>query len=172
MHLKKAEQLVPEYYKVNIQIGYVYNRMNRESLAIDNFRSALHKNPRDLNILILIGDLYYERNQLGSAQNYYRQALKINRTFPNGLLGLAKIHFINEEYIKAIVLLKSINTDGDYDKSLHYYFAESSFKTGDYASAVKQYEELLKYKQDRFFLTNSVLLINHKLNLARQFVDR
>jgi tetratricopeptide (TPR) repeat protein len=136
MHLKKAEQLVPEYYKVNIQIGYVYNRMNREGPAIDNFRKALRKNPRDLNILILMGDLYFERNQLASAQKYYREALRINRTFPNGLLGQAKIHFINEEYIKAIVLLKSIDTSGDYDKSLHYYYAESSFKTGDYASAV------------------------------------
>ena len=172
MHLKKAEHLVPEYYKVNIQIGYVYNRMNREGPAIDNFRKALRKNPRDLNILILMGDLYFERNQLASAQKYYKEALKINRSFPNGLLGLAKIHFINEEYIKAIVLIKSIDTGGDYDKSLHYYFAESSFKTGDYVSAVKQYEELLKYKHDRFFMTNSILLINHKLNLARQFVDR
>jgi len=172
IHLIKAEQLVPQYYKVNIQLGYTYNRLNREGPAIDNFREALRKNPRDLNILILMGDLYFERNQLASAQKYYREALKINRTFPNGLLGLAKIHFINEEYIKAIVLIKSIDTTGDYDKSLHYYYAESAFKTGNYASAAEQYEELLKYKQDRFFLTNSVLLINHKLSLSRQFTER
>jgi tetratricopeptide (TPR) repeat protein len=172
IHLNKAEQIVPEYYKVNLQIGYIYSRMNRESLAIDNFRIALRKNPRDLNILILMGDLYFERGQLANAQEYYRAALRINRIFPNGLLGLAKIHFINEDYIRAIVLLKSIDLSGDYDRALHYYYAESSFKTMDYEKAVEQYEELLKYKQDRFFLTNSILLINHKLGLARQFVDR
>ena len=172
IHLNKAEQIVPEYYKVNLQIGYIYSRMNRESQAIDNFRAALRKNPRDLNTIILIGDLYFERNQLAHAQEYYREALRLNRTFPNGLLGLAKIHFINEEYIKAIVLLKSIDLTGEYDRALHYYYAESAFKTMDYGKAVEQYEELLKYKQDRFFLTNSVLLINHKLDLARQFVDR
>lgn len=172
IHLNKAEQIVPEYYKVNLQLGYIYSRMNRESLAIDNFRAALRKNPRDLNTLILIGDLYFERNQLSNAQEYYREALRLNRTFPNGLLGLAKIHFINEEYIKAIILLKSIDLSGEYDRALHYYYAESAFKTMDYAKAVEQYEELLKYKNDRFFLTNSVLLINHKLGLARQFIDR
>jgi len=172
IHLNKAEQIMPEYYKVNIQSGYVYSRMNRESMAIDNFRAALRKNPRDLNTIILIGDLYFERNQLANAQEYYRAALKLNRTFPNGLLGLAKIHFINEEYIKAIVLFKSIDLSADYDRALHYYYAESAFRTMDYEKAVEQYEELLKYKQDRFFLTNSVLLINHKLGLARQFTDR
>ncbi len=172
IHLQKAGQIIPEYYKVNLQIGYIYSRKNQESLALDNFRAAQQKNPKDLNILTIIGDLYFERNQLSAAQNYYKAVLSINKTFPNGLLGLAKIHFINEEYIKAIVLLKSIDTTRDYDKSLHYYFAESSYKTGDYANAVMQYEELLKHRQNRFFLTNSVLLINHKLDIARQFIDR
>ena len=172
MHLQKAGQIVPEYDKVNLQIGYIYSRKNQESLALDNFRAAQRKNPRDLNILTIIGDLYFERNQLSAAQNYYKSVLSINKTFPNGLLGLAKIHFINEEYMKAIVLFKSIDTTKDYDKSLHYYFAESSFKTGDYKNAVIQYEELLKHRQNRFFLTNSVLLINHKLDIARQFIDR
>lgn len=172
MHLQKAGQIVPEYYKVNMQIGYIYSRKNRESLALDNFRAAQRKNPRDLDILTMIGNLYFERNQLVTAENYYKSVLAINKKFPNGLLGLAKIHFINEEYVKTIVLLKSIDTTADYDKSLHYYYAESAFKTRNYAVAVKQYEELLKYKQDRFFLTNSVLLINHKLDLARQFIDR
>lgn len=172
IHLQKAGQIIPEYYKVNLQIGYIYNRKNRESLALDNFRAAQRKNPRDLNILTIIGDLYFERNQLSAAQNYYKSVLSIDKTFPNGLLGMAKIHFINEEYIKAIVLFRSIDRTADYDKSLHYYYAESAFKTQDYATAVVQYEELLKHKQNRFFLTNSVLLINHKLNLAKQFIDR
>ncbi len=71
-----------------------------------------------------------------------------------------------------MVLLKSINTSAEYDKSYHYYFAESAFKTGDYKTAVEQYETLLKFKHDRFFLVNSMFLIKHKLELSKRFTER
>ena len=171
MHFTKAQQLVPEYDKIYLQIGYIYDRKNDETRALDHFRKALRLNPGELNTYILIGDIYFKRNQMNLARKYYEKALKINPTYPNGLLGLAKIHFKKEEYIKAIVLFKSIDTTGDYDKSLHYYYAESSFKLGDYRKAVEEYEKLLVFTNDRFFLVNSVLLIKHKLDLSRRFIE-
>lgn len=172
MHFTKAQQLVPEYYRTYLQIGYIYGRWNRESEALRYFREALKRNSRELNIYILIGDLFFNRGQLSTAKKYYEAALSINHLFPNGLLGLAKIHFKNEEYVKAIVLIKSVDISGDYDHSLHYYYAESAFKTKDYQTAAEQYENLLKFKNDRFFLVNSVLLIRHKLELSRRFSER
>ncbi len=172
IHFRKAAQLVPEYSKIYLQTGYIYGRLNRESEALEQFRIGLKKNPRELNTYILIGDIYFNRNQLRTAKKYYETTITLQNSFPNGLLGLAKIHFKNEEYVKAMVLLKSIDTTADYDKSYHYYFAESSFKTGDYKTAVEQYETLLKYKNDKFFLVNSMFLITHKLELSKRFTDR
>jgi tetratricopeptide (TPR) repeat protein len=172
MHFTKAIQLVPEYYRTYLQIGYIYGRWNKQSEALDYFRKALKFHPRELNTYILMGDIYFNRKQLSAAKKYYEAALELNHVFPNGLLGLAKIHFINEEYIKTIVLLKSVDLSGDYEKSLHYYYAESAFKTGDYKTAAREYENLLKYKNDRFFLINSALLIKHKLELSRRFTER
>lgn len=172
IHFSKAAQLVPEYSKIYLQTGYIYGRLNKESAALDQFRTGLKKNPRELNTYILIGDIYFNRNQLRTAKKYYEAAIHLQPSFPNGLLGLAKIHFKNEEYIKAIVLLKSVNTSEEYDKAFHYYFAESSFKTGDYTTAVEQYETLLKYKNDKFFLVNSMFLIKHKLELSKRFTER
>ncbi|HPS56477.1 MAG TPA: tetratricopeptide repeat protein [Spirochaetota bacterium] len=171
MHFTKAKQLVPEYDKIYLQIGYIYDRKNDETRALDYFSKALQLNPNELNTYILIGDIYFKRNQMNIARKYYEKALKINPVYPNGLLGLAKIHFKKEEYIKAIVLFKSINTGGDYDKSLHFYYAESSFKLGDYRKAAEEYEKLLSFRNDRFFLVNSVLLIKHKLDLSRRFIE-
>lgn len=172
MHFTKAIQLVPEYYRTYLQLGYIYGRWNKQSEALDYFRKALKLHPRELNTYILMGDIYFNRKQLSTAKKYYEAALELNHIFPNGLLGLAKIHFINEEYIKTIVLLKSVDLSGDYDKALHYYYAESAFKTGDYKTAAREYETLLKFKTDRFFLINSALLINHKLELSRRFTER
>lgn len=172
MHFTKASQLVPEYWKTYLQTGYIYGRMNRESDALEQFRTGLKKNPDDLNTYILIGDIYFERKQLRIAQKYYEKAVSIQHSFPNGILGLAKIHFKNAEYTKAIVLLKSIDITKDYDKSYHYYFAESSFKNGDYKTAIEQYETLLRFKNDKFFLINSMFLIKHKLELSKRFTER
>ncbi|HOP61783.1 MAG TPA: tetratricopeptide repeat protein [Spirochaetota bacterium] len=172
MHFTKAIHLVPGYYRTYLQVGYIYNRWGKESEALRYFRKALKLNPRELNTYILMGDIHFDRKQLSTARKYYEAALSLNHTFPNGLLGLAKIHFINEEYVKAIVLIKSVDTKEDYDKALHYYYAESSYKTGDYKTAAVQYEKLLQYKNDRFFLINSALLIKHKLELSRRFAER
>ncbi|HPS85814.1 MAG TPA: hypothetical protein PLY36_03665 [Spirochaetota bacterium] len=172
IHFRKAQQLAPEYWKIYLQTGYIYGRLNRESDALEQFRIGLKKNPRELNTYILIGDIYFLRNQLRTAKKYYETTITLQNLFPNGILGLAKIHFKNEEYIKAMVLLKSINTSAEYDKSYHYYFAESAFKTGDYKTAVEQYETLLKFKHDRFFLVNSMFLIKHKLELSKRFTER
>lgn len=172
MHFLKASQLVPEYSKTYLQTGYIYGRLNKEKDALEQFRIALKKNPRELNTYILIGDIYFNRNQFRTAQKYYETTITLQHSFPNGLLGLAKINFKNEEYVKAIVLLKSIDISADYDKSYHFYFAESAFKTGDYKTAVEQYEKLLTFKNDRFFLLNSVFLIKHKLELSKRFSER
>lgn len=171
MHFTKAQQLVPEYNKIYLQIGYIYDRRNDETRALDYFTRALQLNPNELNTYILIGDIYFKRNQVNIARRYYEKALKIDPVYPNGLLGLAKIHFQKEEYIKAIVLFKSIDTNKSYDKSLHYYYAESSFKLGDYRKAAEEYEKLLTFTNDRFFLVNSILLIKHKLDLSRRFIE-
>lgn len=172
VHFTKAAQLVPEYSKIYLQKGYIYSRMNKESAALEQFRAALQKNPKDLNTYILMGDIYFSRNQFSTAKKYYEATLSLQSSFPNGLLGLAKIHFKNEEYIKSIVLLKSVDISGEYDKSYHYYFAECAYKTGDYKTATEHYEKLIQFKNDRFFLTNSMLLMKHKLDLSKRFSER
>lgn len=171
-HFKRAQAMVPEFYKIYMQTGYIYQRWNRVNNAIDEFRKAVKYNSKELNAIVSIGNIYFDRNQLESARKYYEAALAIDPFFPNGLLGSAKIHFRREEYTKTIVLLKSIDLTKEYDKSLHFYYAESAYKQKDYRTAASQYTTLLKYRNDRFFLTNSSFLIEHKLELARRFSDR
>ena len=171
IYFTKATQIAPEYWKTYLQLGYIYGRLNKENEAIEQYRIGLKKNPREINTYILIGDIYYDRNQLRIAKRYYEAAIQLQHLFPNGLLGLAKIHFKNEEYIKALVLLKSIDTSTEYDKSYHYYFAESAYKTGDYKTAIEQYEILLQFKNEKFFLVYPIQLIKHKLELAKRFTE-
>jgi tetratricopeptide (TPR) repeat protein len=169
---KKSSELVPEYSQPFIQLGYICQKLDKDSEALDYYRIAMKRNPKDLNTLILMGDIYFNRNQHEAAKKYYDAALKLNYKFPNGLLGLAKIQFIKNKLIQAQFLLKSINIEGKYDKAYHYYYAETAFKLKDYETASKQYETLLTFQFDKFFLTISANLIKHKLDLSRKLMSK
>lgn len=172
LHFKKAENIVPEYSQTYFQIGNIYQRWDRDNEAIEYYRKALSVNRKELDTYIMIGDLFFKRNRIEMAKKYYDTALKIDPRFPNGLLGRAKIYFKQGQYVKAIVLLKSIDTSKQYDKAYHYYYGESSFKLKDYRNAAAQYETLLKFKSDAFFLTNSYSLILHKYNLSVELIPK
>lgn len=172
LHFTKARAMVPEYAGTYLQMGAIYQRWYRDNEAIESYREALRRNKNELNTYVLIGDLFFSRNQVQLAKKYYDQSLRINHRFNNGLLGRAKIHFKEGEYYKALVVLKSVNTRDDYDRAYHYYYAESAFKLQDYKTASKHYAILLENKNDRFFLTNSVSLIEHKLSLSNRFIDK
>lgn len=171
-HLKRCNLIFPDYYPVYIQLGYVYDRKNRLSLSLDNYRKALKLHPRNPEVYVLMGDIYFRRKQFGTALKYYRGSLKIDPNYSNGLLGEAKILFQNERYFFAINKLRTIKKSPNIDITYHFYYAEASYKTGDYKTALREYNELLKYKNSRFFLTNSYLLIQHKRDLAQRFADR
>jgi tetratricopeptide (TPR) repeat protein len=172
LHYKKAQAVVPEYAGTYLQMGTIYQLQYRDNDAIASYRQALKWNKNELNTYVRIGDLFFNRNQIQLAKKYYDQCLRINPQFNNGLLGRAKVYFKEGEYYRAIVILKSIDTRGDYDHAYHYYYAESAFKLQDYRTASTHYKLLLEARNDRFFLTNSVVLIEHKLDLSNRFIEK
>jgi tetratricopeptide (TPR) repeat protein len=172
LHLGKAQMIVPEYYLTDIQLGHLEQLEGKDDPAILHFRDALRKNPKHLNALVLVGNIFFRRHQNEMASKYYEAVLKIDPRFPNALLGRAKVMYERNEIFKAYNILEMINLDSEYDKSLHYYYAESAYRLQDYKKALDQYTKLLEFKSDKFFVTTSLTLIEHKQELARRFVTQ
>ncbi len=170
IYLNKAKNILPEYSRTYLQIGFTYQMMAKEEQAIAHFREALKVNLYEIESLILIGDIYYYRNQISQAEKYYKATLEMDQSFANGIIGIAKIQFYRKEYASTIITLKGVDTAGEYDKALHYYYAESAYKLTDYKTAYDQYKKLLSFKNDKFFITHARSLIQHKLNLAEKFI--
>lgn len=171
LNLEKAKNLVPEFYKTYQQIGYVYELEHKVDPAIGYYRQALRKNPRAYDILVAIGDVYFDRNQLEAAGTYYQASLSVNPGSPNALLGTAKIYFKRKSFLRALTVIKSISLEKEYDKVLHFYYAECAYKLREYQTAYDQYNKLLEFRNDKFFLTYSVSLIYHKIDLCRRFIE-
>jgi tetratricopeptide (TPR) repeat protein len=172
LHLNKAQLLVPEYYLTYIQLGYLEQLEGKDDAAIIHFRNALRKNPKHLDALVLVGNIFFQRKQIEMALRYYDSVLKIDPAFSNALLGRAKVLFEKNEIYKSYNTLEMISTAGEYDKSLHYYYAETAYKLQNYQKAMEQYGKLMEFKSDRFFVTTSLRLIEHKQELAKRFVDQ
>ncbi len=80
--------------------------------------------------------------------------------------------FFREQYYKAYQMLLMVDTRQAYDKSLHFYLAECAYKLQDYKSAYAQYSKLREFKSDRFFITTSLKLIEHKQELAKRVTQQ
>ncbi len=171
VHLEKAQLLVPEYAKVYLLLGELYGETGDDSISLEYFRKAFAVNPKELKALIKIGDVYFKRNQLKLAERYYREALSVDPKYSNGLLGIAKIYYKKDNYYRAIVKLKQVDTEKEYNKEYHYYYAECAYKLQDYETAYYHYDTLLQFKNDPFFISHSYNLVIHKKNLTRRFVD-
>lgn len=170
--LTKAMHIVPENPKIYIIMGELYALTGKEGDALSYFRKALQINRKEITAIIKIGNVYYERNQLELALRYYNAALAVDPHYPDAVIGLAKIHYAKGEYYKTIIRLKSADiSKAHYGKEYHYYYAESAFKLKDYKTAYEQYSILLGHKTDVFFLTHSYGLIEHRMNLSRQFAE-
>jgi tetratricopeptide (TPR) repeat protein len=172
LHLNKAQQLVPEYYLTYIQLGYLEQLEGKDDAAIGYFRDGLRRNPKYLDALVLVGNIFFHRKQNEMASRYYEAVLNIDPTFANALLGRAKIFFEKNEIFKSYNTLEMISLSGDYDKSFHYYYAETAYRLQNYQKAAEQYSKLLEFRADRFFVTTSIRLIEHKQELARRFVEQ
>jgi len=138
--------------------------------AFGEFREAIRQNKRELNALVLIGDIYYANDEFSMAKKYYDASLTVDPDFPNALLGRAKLLFAQKEYLKTIEEIKKIKLSDAYDKALHFYYAESAYKTADYGTAEEQYSTLLQYPADKFFMTIPRSIVERKINACRQAV--
>ena len=172
LNLEKALNIVPEYYLTDIQLGHLASLEGADDEAILHYRDAIRKNPKHLDAMVLVGNIYFKRHQREMASKYYEAVLTIKPRFANALIGRAKVMFEKEEYYKAYQTLGMIDMTGEYDRSLHYYFAECAYKLQDYKKAYEHYTKLLEFRSDRFFITTSVKLIEHKQELSRRFATQ
>ena len=172
LHLDKARQIVPEYYLPYVQLGHLDSFEGKDDPAINHYRESLIRNNKYINAMVLIGDIFFKRRQVTAAVKYYDAVLTVDPRFPNALIGKGKVLFYREQFYKAYQMLLMVDTKGVYDKSLHFYLAECAYKLQDYKASYEQYTKLLEFKSDRFFITTSLKLIEHKQELAKRFTQQ
>jgi tetratricopeptide (TPR) repeat protein len=88
------------------ELGLVLNDMGKIREAIGTFRCAVKSNSKDAASICWIGMLLAHQNDTKGASEYYKQAIRADKTFLPTYVRLAVILRENEKYDAAIKLLE------------------------------------------------------------------
>jgi tetratricopeptide (TPR) repeat protein len=83
------------------RLGTLYARYGLYEEAEEQFSAIVEREPRYLAALVNLGNIYYLREDLNRACEYFDRAREVRTDDPNVLINLARVHFDLEEYLPA-----------------------------------------------------------------------
>lgn len=173
-----ARGTMPRFSGAYLNLGRTHAALKEDRAAVYYYKQAARKNPYDLKPLIALGNFYLDRGDRGRSRKFYLAALKKKPNYANAKIGLARLFMHSGDKIRARIALKEIATeelDGsprrDYDRILHYYLATIAADLRDYRESLRQYNRLLSYKKDPFFLRVGVREIEKRRDIVKRLAD-
>lgn len=177
LQFEYAAAEVPQYYRTYIHLGVLYELLNEQIQAVAYYKKAVERNQFQTEALVLLAEHYIRTDLKNRAQIYIKKALSIDENSPDAKLGLARLEIMSGRDYYAYKILRNTDLFDDqgkkraYNKKFHFFFAETASKIGDYVTAAKEYEELLKFPNDPFFSEFSIKIIERRRDLAKRFAE-
>lgn len=177
LHFEYAAAEVPQYYRTYIHMGVLSELLNEPIQAVLFYKKAVERNQFQTEALILLAEHYIKTDLKNRAKIYIQRALTIDQNSPDAKLGLARLELMGGRDYYAYKIFRNTDLHDDqgnkrsYNKKFHFYYAETASRIGDYVTAAKEYEELLKYPNDTFFTEFSSKIIERRRDLAKRFAE-
>jgi tetratricopeptide (TPR) repeat protein len=88
--LRRAVDLLPAQSRPRFLLGYALEHSGDIPGAVDCYEAALRLDPRDVETIIHLGNLYVGLKRYSDAETKFRAGLELQPKSPQALLGLAK----------------------------------------------------------------------------------
>jgi Tfp pilus assembly protein PilF len=145
-HFKRAIQLKPDYASARNNLGTAYLAQKDWDAAIATFKEItedlLYATPH--YPLSNLGLAYFNKGNYPMAEDYYKQALKIEPDFFIALRGLGRTYKAMGIANEAISTLKKAAATSPTSPAIYIDLAEAYELAGDYKAAITAYETALK----------------------------
>ena len=116
-HYQKAYQIDPEDGDVNNNYGVFLCKTGKRSKAMEHFRKSLddpfYSSPSVA--LTNAGSCAMQAGDLAAADEYLRRALKIDQDFPDTLLTMARLNYLEKNYLKSRAFMQRYETVANHD---------------------------------------------------------
>jgi len=101
-HEKGAEEITPskvdEIYK---NISYCYTKLGQKEKAIETFKKARERNPKDVSLIISEANLYYENGDNDKFKKLMEEATLLDPNNPDLFYNIGVVQLNNENYASA-----------------------------------------------------------------------
>src|SRR5271169_919076 len=88
--LRRAVDLLPAQSRPRFLLGHALERSGDIPAAVESYEAALRLDPRDVETVIHLGNLYVGLKRYSDAETRFRAALEMEPKSPQALLGLAQ----------------------------------------------------------------------------------
>jgi tetratricopeptide (TPR) repeat protein len=88
--LRRAVDLLPAQSRPRFLLGHALERSGDTPAAVESFEAALRLDPRDVETVIHLGNLYLGLKRYSDGETKFRAALELEPQSPQALLGLAQ----------------------------------------------------------------------------------
>ena len=145
---------VPSSKQNDPQVAIIKARLN---IKLRNFGAAFalmqqQRFKEDKNKVFLpyvysvLGDIYFERERLDKAMEYFKLALSLRPHLSSGLIGQGKILFLNQKYTQAAKLfIRAYSLNPDLSEP--YYYLAKIYEPNDPQRAMRYYQKFVKTAQ-------------------------
>lgn len=124
-------------------------KMYRE--AIDYYREGFKVDSKDSAILAnKIGIAYHQMMDLGTAQKYYKRAIKLNPKYSEAINNLGTIYYAKKSYRRAINQYKKAIRLAPNSASIYSNLGTAYFARKKYEDASKAYQQALSLDPEVF----------------------
>lgn len=167
----RAEKLLPDYYRTYYHQGLIWKRKKKDQKSLPFFRAASKLQPfREEADYMLCETSVYSGTQ--DFQKFIFKNKPRDRTVNQNLCE-AVIHYKNEDYAKAVKVLKKVKIPKDadifsYSRKFHFIYAESAYKIGDNSTAFEQWTKLLETPFDPIFMDIQIITLKKKIQKVKK----
>jgi len=148
--LEDNDKVKNDLVKIYIDTANDYKQLNEYQNAVEAYTEAINLIPADKNLfsafvdfIIEIGNIYKENANLQEAQNYYEQALSLDKENINAKFNLGLVAFETGNNALAKEYLKTVQLANSEIPFVYYLLGIILDKEKEYTGAVENYKKFL-----------------------------
>ena len=149
-HLKKAVKLKPDYAPARNNLGTAYLARKEWDMAIICFKEiiddVLYATPH--YPLTNLGWAYYNKQEYGFAEKYYRDALKLEPNFIIALRGLGRTYIAMGRAADSVATLEKAVENYPRSAESYFYLAKAYLLSREYKRAISAYNKVIELAPD------------------------
>jgi tetratricopeptide (TPR) repeat protein len=134
----------PGNFDAQMKAAEQYKQIGRTEGALEFYEAAAKVKPNDVNLLVALGNAYFDLKRYTDAERWYQSALKVNAKDATIWMDLGSSYYLREprELDKAIAAYRSaLKADPRHEKSLQN-LTRALLDKGDKAAARASLQQL------------------------------